>query len=346
MATGVNPTPEMTAAVLGGDLDEVLRLVEDLHSAADWSGLAAIEDMCRRAHERGLTLWPAAVRARYLRALDGTPRWSATTLDGSALAQFGLGPLTEVVAQGHTWTELAPHLPAGPEAGVAAQERVLRGEDLSSDPEARGLHGELPLSLGAWEPAYHLPRYRPDSVDVAAPPGMAATAVIDCGEAGEEVDDPEGMDALRDLVAPWVEQSGGRARVVSTRGELEGALGVLGVGTARVTELTPAEAMAHMAWAAASGGLHGRRRGGAYGRFAAWWTAATLGGLLDLWPLDVDEAGESVAELRWFAWDRGADRQGWHLALAAVDPRRHLAWALEAVDAGDPTGEGQSPRVG
>ena len=36
-----------------------------------------------------------------------------------------------------------------------------------------------------------------------------------------------------------------------------------------------------MAWTAASGGAHGRRRGMAAGRFSAWWTAAALTGLLD-----------------------------------------------------------------
>ena len=45
---------------------------------------------------------------------------------------------------------------------------------------------------------------------------------------------------------------------------------------ARLAVLTPAEALAWLAWAGASGGAHGRRRGNAIGRFGAWWVLAAL----------------------------------------------------------------------
>ena len=42
-------------------------------------------------------------------------------------ARWTLGPLTEVVAQSHTWVELDPHLPPGPERVFVAHERAIRG---------------------------------------------------------------------------------------------------------------------------------------------------------------------------------------------------------------------------
>ena len=88
-----------------------------------------------------------------------------------------------------------------------------------------------------------------------------------------------------------------------------------------------------MAWAGASGGAHGRRRGMAYGRFGAWWATAAVAGLADDWPLSADEIGEAAAELRWVAWDAGEPQTGWTLRLAVEDPAFGVAWAVAAVDA-------------
>ena len=96
--------------------------------------------------------------------------------------------------------------------------------------------------------------------------------------------------------------------------------------------LTPAEAMALMAWTAASGGAHGRRRGMAAGRFAAWWAAAAVTGLLDDFPPDPHELGDAVAELRWWVWDEVGPRTGWSCRIAVEDPADGLAWALDATD--------------
>jgi hypothetical protein len=86
-----------------------------------------------------------------------------------------------------------------------------------------------------------------------------------------------------------------------------------------------------MAWAAASGGAHARRPGGAAGRFGAWWTAAALGGLD--WPPDPDELGDVISELRWYWWDAHEPVTGWQVRLAVWDPAEGLAWALSATDA-------------
>jgi hypothetical protein len=71
----------------------------------------------------------------------------------------------------------------------------------------------------------------------------------------------------------------------------------------------------------------------AAGRFAAWWSAAALAGLLDGWPLAADELGDAVAELRWFRLDTGEPDTGWTVRLAVEDPADGLAFAISAADA-------------
>lgn len=141
------------------------------------------------------------------------------------------------------------------------------------------------------------------------------------------------MRALLDLAAAWTAESNGRADAVAVEGDAGAAVGALGPPTFRLAEITPADALAHMVWTAASGGAHGRRRGMAAGRFAAWWAVAALAGLLDDWPVPTDELGEAAAELRWFLWDAGEPVTGWHLRLAVEDADDGLALALAASDA-------------
>ena len=90
--------------------------------------------------------------------------------------------------------------------------------------------------------------------------------------------------------------------------------------------------MAWLAWAGASGGAHGRRRGAAIGRFGAWWTVAALADLADEWPAEPDEIGEALASLDWYWWDAGEPRLGWELQLAVADPIEGYAWAISAHD--------------
>ena len=97
------------------------------------------------------------------------------------------------------------------------------------------------------------------------------------------------------------------------------------------------EALGLLAWAGASGGAHGRRRGMARGRFEAWWCAAALTGLDEAWPPDGEDLGGAVAELSWWRWDDGTPPTGWHLLIAVEDPADGLAWALDARDVADPT---------
>ena len=91
--------------------------------------------------------------------------------------------------------------------------------------------------------------------------------------------------------------------------------------------------MAWIAWAGASGGAHGRRRGAASGRFSAWWLLGALGDYTDDWPVDPDMLGQFANELRWYRWDAFEPTVGWSLQLAVEDPDEDVAWAIAALDA-------------
>jgi hypothetical protein len=97
--------------------------------------------------------------------------------------------------------------------------------------------------------------------------------------------------------------------------------------------LSPSVALAWLAWAGASGGAHGRRRGAAIGRFGAWWTIAALADMSDDWPVPPDAIGDAVSALEWYWWDAGEPRLGWELQLAVADPVEGYAWAISAHDA-------------
>src|SRR5437763_1196292 len=145
----------------------------------------------------------------------------------------------------------------------------------------------------------------------------------------EHIDDDELHRALLGLAGTWVTGSSGRAEAAVVEGGVAGAIGNLGARSFLIGEIQPREALALMAWAAASGGAHGRRRGAAAGRSAAWWAVAELSGLD--WPPDPDELAREIGRLRWYRWEphemtvplpgalRGAS-VGWNLHLAVEDP--------------------------
>ena len=149
---------------------------------------------------------------------------------------------------------------------------------------------------------------------------------------GRPAEDPESVAALTDLASAWAGESNGRAVAVAVRGTARAAVTALGAPSPRLSEIEGRDALALMAWTAASGGAHGRRRGAAAGRFGAWWAVAALGGLLDEWPPAADEIGEVLMALRWFVWDSGEPEVGWMLRLAVEDTDESLAWAVAAMD--------------
>jgi len=312
-----------------GDPAGLLRAVDGLCAGRDWDRLAELRERLIEAVERGRPLWPLRTYVEYRLALEAPGPEAATVLRPGA-GRFALGPLTEVAGAGHSWEELAPHLDDAGVAGAVAQERVLRGEDLRGDRRARPEVLELPLVLADWEPAYALATYKADEVEVPDP-GAEPVAMCDGrAEPAPAVALPEVVRALTALVEVWTTASNGAARAVAVHGGPGGAVAALGHPEHRLGRLDGPRAIARMAWAAASGGAYGERRGAALGRFDAWWAASALAGLD--WPPDPRALGEGVARLSWWCWDDGMPPSGWVLRLAVSDEAAGWSAALDATD--------------
>jgi hypothetical protein len=315
------------------DTAALLRAVDGLCASRRWDALADLADRCREAVELGKQLWPIAMHIDYRLALEAPPAYAGAVLCPGA-ARFALGPLTEVAAAGNDWASLAPHIRDPASAAAVAQERVIRGEDLTL--VADGLLAELPLVSASWEPRYALPRYR--DREAAFPPPEVGTRHLGSPRRlrpDAALDTDPGAKALREVIEAWVTQSSGQVRTTTVEGTAEGAIGCLlaaaGQGReARVVQIEPGEAIALLQWAGASGGAYGRRRGGARGRFAAWSAAAALAGLD--WPVEPDHLGEALNELAWYRWAPPSTEVGWILRLAVSDPVDGLAWAIDATD--------------
>lgn len=312
-----------------GDLNGLLRAVDGLCAAGGWDDLVDLADRCEEAIEWGKQLWPIAGHIDYRLALEAPGEYAADVLD-SVTPRFSIGPLTEVAAFGHTWEELAGHLGSPHVAAYVAQERVLRGEDLTGDSRAHPEVLGLPLRIERWEPVYPLASYRSTFVEVAEPwephAGLADIEPV----AAEEADDPELISTFLDLVAPWLSESNGAARAVAVEGDAVGAASALGLGPLRMGALEPAEALQRMAWAAASGGAHGRRRGAALGRSLAWYTAGVTAATG--WPAAAEVLESALGPLRWHRFDEGAPDEGWSLRLAVEHPGEGWAAAIAATD--------------
>ena len=311
------------------DSDGLLRLIDGACASRDWDDLVTLREWCYEAVERGKQLWGVAHHVEYRLALEAPGEYAAVVIEADP-SGFALGPLTEVAASSHEWSELRDDLSPGPAGVLVAHERVLRGEDLTSEQIVDDVL-ELPMVLAGWEPKYELATYHSDHADFPKPsfPLLEPAAFR---SVSSTVDDDDLVDAWLALVTPWLDQSNGRARVSVVKGSAFDAIGTLGVAEGRLVTLLPAEAMAAMAWAAASGGAHGKRRGTAAGRFAAWWTATVTTGLGQEWPPSADDLGQAVDDVRWFAWAPVEELTGWDLHLAAESPGRGVSVAMAATD--------------
>lgn len=315
------------AAIEATDFATLQRIIDGHCEARDWQALARLRVHCHHALERGKQLWGVEEHIRYRLVLEAPGDISAAVVEEGP-ARFTLGPLTEVAASTHDWAELEPWLAPGPWRSTVAHERVVRGEDLLGED---GSVFDIPLRLEPWEPTYPLAEYRSDRVEQTSPDEPRfEPATFRAGAA--EADEPESVEAVRLLTSTWVEQSSGRAETVAVEGTAVEAIGALGARTGGMVAVEPSEAMAWMAWAASVGGLHGRRRGAAAGRFAAWWAAAHLTAVE--WPPHSDELGEAIDELDWYLWNDGSSG-GWRLNLAVEDADHGIAWATGAVDLSD-----------
>jgi hypothetical protein len=319
---------DLASAVAAGDLDALIRLVDGLCSSREWATVVELRDRCRHALEqRGLQLWPAAEYAEYRLALDAPADFAAAVVTEEA-GRFALGPLWEVAASTHPWDSLAPHLQPGPTRALAAHERVLRGEDLSgADVDDQVL--EIPLRLMKWEPEYAVATYRSDKAHFGelAPVDWVR---IDLPPPGEEVEDDESHEALLDIGSVWSQQSNGSSAAIVVEGRAEEAIAALGFKKCSVAEVSGTVALGRIAWAAASGGAYGRRRGAPMGRFAAWWLAATLSDTG--WPVVGDDLERAVSSLRWVLWEPLEFTGGWNASFAVESGSEGMSWALHAVD--------------
>ena len=320
---------QLDALITTADLDGLVRLVDARCAARDWSGLLHLRDRSRWAVSTGRQLWPAATLAEYRLALLAPSEWAAQVLHEDT-GTFSIGPLTEVIAQSHSWESLQGLLPVGPRAAFVAHERVLRGDSVDASALQDVL--EIPFAMQPWEPVYPEAVYTADSATFDAPELPTVWTDLAAPEAAEIIVDEGVTLAVRQLVEPWTAESNGKAEVVCVEGTAEQAIAALGSNNARLAPITSGHALQGMAWAGASGGAFGRRRGGALGRFGAWWLVAALGDALDDWPLAPQEMGQLVNELKWYWWDTGAPAHGWQLHLAVELPAEGLAWAINASD--------------
>jgi hypothetical protein len=312
-------------AIEATDTDELLRAVDRYCANARWDTLVALRERCQEAVGRGRQLWGVDEHIRYRLALEAPPEWSGPAVTEGP-ARFSLGPLAEVAASTKTWAELSPHLEIGPVRMTVAAERTVRGDGGS------GEVADLPDRLQPWEPIYPLATYKPDKVETPAPP-VPALIEANLPRSSVTIDDIDSESALADLVAPWTTESNGRCEVATVEGDAAAAIHSLGLRRARIGELEPEEAMAWMAWAGASGGAHGRRRGAAAGRYGAWWVVSTLADLS--WPPDGEAVGNAVSRMNWHWFDDGAPTTGWAFRIVIEDPESGLSWAVAALDQAD-----------
>lgn len=320
------------------DIDELIREIDRVCSRADWRDLADLRSACLVAVERGKQLWGVAAHAAYRLALEGDAAMAATVADAPP-TPFLLGPLSEVIAARHSWSDLEPFLPDGPAFGATAYERVLRGEELSGIQDSSEILEafELPLALAEWEPAYGLAEYESHGARFPHPriSPIGSHSIDRIGGAVEQLDGfAEVHSAFRDLVAAWLDESNGSAVTFATPDRPEVLLGRLEAAHgATIHRVRVEDAAAMLAWAGSSGGAHGRRRGASVGRSKAWWALACAAGLDSDWPLEGQELGDASSELEWFTWGRLDESRGWALRIAVWDPLDEVCFAVEAADA-------------
>ncbi len=342
-----NADDELDELIHRADLDGLVRLVDARTTSRDWPGLLRARDRARHALRTGRQVWPIATLAEYRLALWAPAEWASRVLDEDS-GRFTIGPLTEVVAQHHTFVELADHLPPGPRAGFVAHERAARGEAI---PAATPNPLELPFDRQWWEPPSPLVTYTDDGADAPSPPlptasafaprprqgsrrraAVADPAAAAAAAAAATVDDASVTLAVRQLFDPWTTSSDGHVEVVCVEGDAVAAVTALGVPSARLAPMSGQDALAWLMWAGASGGAHGRRRGAAIGRFGTWWLLAALGDLLDEWPVPPTDLASLVGDLVWWWWDAGEPSLGWEVQLAVEDRGEGYAWAISAHD--------------
>lgn len=323
-------TDSLVPLIEGSDLAGLVRAIDGICSRRDWDDLVALRDRCNEAVERGKQVWAIAQFAEYRLALEAPPETAATVMaDGRG--RFSLGPLWEVAASSHTWADLEPHIDAPTIRALVAHERSIHGDNVdSSDVDPTVL--EIPVEIQSWEPTYPVAKYTSDRATFPDEIFDIEMTWTELGDTVEPQPDDEVSEVLLDLVKPWWEDSLGKAEVATVDGSIEEAIRTLGPHRVRMTDVSLRTALEAMAWAGASGGGHGKRRGTPVGRAAAWWILLEVLGYDDV-PEDTSLLGDEAEGLRWVLWDPGDRVGGWNLHIGIEDPQDGVAWVLSAVDA-------------
>lgn len=311
------------------DLDGLVRLIDDYCETRSWSDLLDLRDACKAAVAIGRQVWPASTLAEYRLALFA-PAEIAVQVVGEDAGRFTIGPLTEVIAQNHEWSELGKFLDPSPTASFIAYECAIRGQRIESElfPAL-----ESPCNLLALETNYALAEYHDNEAKFPTPPIPHMNAAIAVPPSSAKViQDTEVETALHQLVNAWTTQSNGELHFSCVEGSVLDALASFNIGESRLSLLTSSEALAWLAWAGASGGAHGRRRGNALGRDAAWWTVAALTEKTFHWPLSNEELDIAANSLQWFWWDANEATTGWNVQLCVHHPAQDRSWAFSLCD--------------
>lgn len=352
MTIGDTEDSDLERMVDRADLDELVRGIDALCARREWDRLFRLRFLTREAIRTGRQVWPATTLAEYRLALMAPAEWASRVLREDA-SRFGIGPLTEVIAQNHTWSELAEHLEDGPLREFVAHERSMRGEKITEiGTEMRVL--DMPLALQPWEPEYSFPVYGDGGVTHLNPAdGWHRTwnpIALNSPDPDMVLLDEATDDALRRLVDPWTSSSGGRARAIVVEGSPSDALAHVVVDDVEIAPLDRDELLQWLVWCGASGGAHGRRRGMASGRFATWWLLGAIGGFIEDWD-DLQrhgELGDTVRDtLDTFTWKRWRtiQRHGYELSVVAHDAEEGISIVLQAHDDAEVAPSSTSPAL-
>ena len=327
MATGVSDS--QYDLINSADIDGLVRLIDDFCETRSWHDLLGLRDACKAAVANGRQVWPASTLAEYRLALLA-PVEIAVQVVGEEAGRFTMGPLTEVIAQNHQWSELSEFLQPSPTSTYIAYECGIRGQSVEGELFAAL---ESPCTLLPIETNYALAEYHDNEAKFPAPaiPELGNAIAVPASSANV-VQDSEVSTAFHQLVDAWTTQSNGELRISCVEGSVLDALATLDIQEARLSLLTSGEALAWLTWAGASGGAHGRRRGNALGRDAAWWTVAALTEKTFHWPLGNDELETAVNSLQWFWWNTNEPTTGWQLQICIHHATRNRSWAISVHD--------------
>ena len=246
MAIGVS---ELDTLINSLDHDGLVLYVDGCCSSRDWTELLRVRDTCRLANDSGRQMWPITTLANYRLALHAPAEFAVQAMDETN-TNFLFGPLSEVIAQHHSWDDLKGHLSDVHIADVVAHECGIRGADISYTPTLQVF--DIPHTLQSWENQYQPPVYTDAGVQHDPPEFNGELRPLEIAAKANVVEDRDTTSALRAVIEPWISASNGRAEIRGAEGGVSEALASIGVVRARGQNITPADAISLITWAGSS----------------------------------------------------------------------------------------------